>query len=489
MDFSRHDNKAYFMVGNLFSNGEIVGERFVGLPCFAEKICLGGALPETVDVKTADMDDFCNRHITYGLFGNKELNEVSFESREVIKQSRNRLLQLDVNEYPYKIESERVDYDIHYINTVGGYKLMRVNSLEEVLGALIELDGVLFAGYSPSKAYKPYLEFTRRGYLQEIKNGRAVSGDCSDVSPYMDKKAGKIKLLAYGFLGNSTNGVCRFSKFISKARVEDDGARVSDVRVLDFSQCSRLSNIVYNHLIDEQKYYSENMSIVFPKFVVKSDRCLCAEEFNISARKFQFVNFSENVIFERLRMLGGVEIVGADDFFTVAHGFIGDGKETVTGLKELKVGNTLDRTVGRDSSLHIIDTDSEEITLVLYRVAFPEEDRKYFEIKNCKKLRKLTVICPFGLDLGVILRGIEGCDALTEIVISANVFRGASVSTANRKRFGFAEEIGYKNLKRLELKGLGLEELDRKFNVSVPNGCEVVCNNKKLVGRIIKEKE
>lgn len=115
--------------------------------------------------------------------------------------------------------------------------------------------------------------------------------------------------------------------------------------------------------------------------------------------------------------------------------------------------------------MHIIDTDSEEITLVLYRVAFPEEDRKYFEIKNCKELRKLTVICPFGLDLGVILRGIEGCDALTEIVISANVFRGASVSTANRKRFGFAEEIGYKNLKRLELKGLGWEELDRQFNV------------------------
>lgn len=231
------------------------------------------------------------------------------------------------------------------------------------------------------------------------------------------------------------------------------------------------------------------MSIVFPKFVVKSDRRLCAEEFNISARKFQFVNFSERVVFERLRILGGVEIVGADDFFTVAHGFIGDGKETVTGLKELKVGNTLDRTVGRDSSLHIIDTDSEEITLVLYRVGFPEEDRKYFEIKNCKKLRKLTVICPFGLDLGVILRGIEGCDALTEIVISANVFRGASVSTANRKRFGFAEEIGYKNLKRLELKGLGWEELDRQFNVSVPNGCEVVCNNKKLASRIIKEKE
>lgn len=231
------------------------------------------------------------------------------------------------------------------------------------------------------------------------------------------------------------------------------------------------------------------MSIVFPKFVVKSDRCLCAEEFNISARKFQFVNFSERVVFERLRILGGVEIVGADDFFTVEHGFIGDGKETVTGLKELKVGNTLDRTVGRDSSLHTIDTDSEEITLVLYRVAFPEEDRKYFEIKNCKKLRKLTVICPFGLDLGVILRGIEGCDALTEIVISANVFRGASVSTANRKRFGFAEGIGYKNLKRLELKGLGWEELDRQFNVSVPNGCEVVCNNKKLASRIIKEKE
>lgn len=118
-----------------------------------------------------------------------------------------------------------------------------------------------------------------------------------------------------------------------------------------------------------------------------------------------------------------------------------------------------------------------------------QDHEKYFEIKNCKKLRKLTVICPFGLDLGVILRGIEGCDAITEIVISANVFCGASVSTANRKRFGFAEEIGYKNLKRLELKGLGLEELDRQFNVSVPNGLEVVCNKKKLASRIIKEKE
>lgn len=54
MDFSRHDDKAYFMIGNLVSNGEVVGERFIGLPCFAEKICLGGALPETVDVKMAD---------------------------------------------------------------------------------------------------------------------------------------------------------------------------------------------------------------------------------------------------------------------------------------------------------------------------------------------------------------------------------------------------------------------------------------------------
>lgn len=489
MDFSRHEDKAYFMIGNLVSIGEVVGERFIGLPCFAEKICLGGVLPETVDVKMEDMDDFCNQHITYGVFGNKELNEVSFESREVIKESRNRLLQLGVNEYPYKLEGERLVYEVHYIDAVGLYQSRRVNSLEAVLDTLKGLNAIMFESFPSSKKFLPYLEFTRRGYLQEIKNGRAVSGDCSDVSPYIDKKAGKIKLFAYGFLGNSTNGVCRFSKFISKARVEDDGARVSDVRVLDFSQCSRLSSIVYNHLIDEQKYYSENMSIVFPKFVVKSDRCLCAEEFNISARKFQFVNFSERVVFERLRILGGVEIVGADDFFTVEHGFIGDGKATVTGLKELKVGNTLDRTIGRDSSLHIIDTDSEEITLVLYHVAFPEEDRKYFEIKNCKKLRKLTVICPFGLDLGVILRGIEGCDALTEIVISANVFRGASVSTANRKRFGFAEEIGYKNLKRLELKGLGWEDLDRQFKVSVPNGCEVVCNNKKLASRIIKEKE
>lgn len=159
MDFSSHDDKAYFMVGNLVSNGEIVGERFVGLSCFAEKICLGGALPETVDVKTEDMDDFCNRYITYGLFGNKALNEVSFESREVIKESRNRLLQLDVNEYPYKLESERVDYDIHYIDTVGEYKSKRVKSLEEVLNALIELDGVTLDGYPPSKAFNPYLEF------------------------------------------------------------------------------------------------------------------------------------------------------------------------------------------------------------------------------------------------------------------------------------------------------------------------------------------
>lgn len=486
MDFSRHDDKAYFMIGNLVSNGEIVGERFVGLPCFAEKVCLGGALPETVDVKMEDMDDFCNQHITYGVFGDKELNEVSFESREVIDEVSNRLLQLDLHEYPHKLESERIVYEIHYIDAVGSYQSRRVNSLEAVLDTLKGLNAIMFESFPSSKKFLPYLEFNRRGYLQEIKNGRAVSGDCSDVSPYIDKKAGKIKLFAYGFLGNSTNGVCQFSKFISKARVEDDGARVSDVRVLDFSQCSRLSSIVYNHLIDEQKYYSENMSIVFPKFVVKSDRCLCAEEFNISARKFQFVNFSERVVFERLRILGGVEVVGADDFFTVAHGFIGDGKETVTGLKELKVGNTLDRTIGRDSSLHIIDTDSEEITLVLYRVAF---SRRGFEIKNCKKLRKLTVICPFGLDLGVILRGIEGCDALTEIVISANVFRGASVSTANRKRFGFAEEIGYKNLKRLELKGLGWEEFDRQFNVSVPNCCEVVCNNKKLASHIVKEEE
>lgn len=370
MDFSSHDDKAYFMVGNLVSNGEIVGERFVRLPCFAEKICLGGALPETVDVKTEDMDDFCNKYITYGLFGNKALNEVAFESREVIKESRNRLLQLDVNEYPHKLESERIVYEIHYIDAVGSYQSRMLNSLEAVLDTLKGLNAIMFESFPSSKKFLPYLEFNRRGYLQELKNGSAVSGDCSDVSPYMDKKAGKIKLFAYGFRGNSTNGVCRFSKFISKARVEDDGARVSDVRVLDFSQCSRLSSLVYNHLIDEQKYYSENMSIVFPKFVVKSDRCLCAEEFNISARKFQFVNFSERVVFERLRILGGVEIVGADDFFTVAHGFIGDGKETVTGIKELKVGNTLDRTVGRDSSLHIIDTDSEEITLVLYRVAF-----------------------------------------------------------------------------------------------------------------------
>ena len=488
MDFSRHEDKAYFMIGNLVSIGEVVGKRFIGLPCFAEKVCLGGVLPETVDVKMEDMDDFCNQHITYGVFGDKELNEVSFESREVIYEVSNRLLQLDLHEYPHKLESERIVYEIHYIDVVGSYQSRMLNSLEAVLDTLKGLNAVMFESFPSSKKFLPYLEFNRRGYLQEIKNGRAVSGDCSDVSPYIDKKAGKIKLFAYGFLGNSTNGVCRFSKFISKARVEDDGARVSDVRVLDFSQCSRLSSLVYNHLIDEQKYYSENMSKVFPKFVVKSDRCLCAEEFNISARKFQFVNFSERVVFERLRILGGVEIVGADDFFTVAHGFIGDGKEPVTGLKELKVGNTLDRTVGRDSSLHIIDTDSEDITLVLYHVAFPEEARKSFEIKNCKKLRKLTVICPFWLDLGVILRGIEGCDALTEIVISANVFRGASV-TANRKRFGFAEEIGYKNLKRLELKGLGWEELDRQFNVSVPNGCEVVCNNKKLASRIIKEKE
>lgn len=146
MDFSRNDDKAYFMVGNLVSDGEIVGERFVGLPCFAEKICLGEALPETLDVKTADMDDFCNRYITYGLFGNKALNEVSFESREVIKASRNRLLQLDVNEYPYKLASERIDYRIHYIDTVGEYKSMRVKSLEEVINALRKLDGVTLDG-------------------------------------------------------------------------------------------------------------------------------------------------------------------------------------------------------------------------------------------------------------------------------------------------------------------------------------------------------
>ena len=106
-----------------------------------------------------DMDDFCNKYITYGLFGNKELNEVSFESREVIKESRNRLLQLGVNEYPYKLEGERIDYDIHYIDALGEYKSMCVKSLEEVLNALIELDGVTLDGYPPSKAFKPYLEF------------------------------------------------------------------------------------------------------------------------------------------------------------------------------------------------------------------------------------------------------------------------------------------------------------------------------------------
>lgn len=162
MDFSNHDDKAYFMVGNLVSNGEIVGERFVVLLCFAEKICIGGALPETVDVKMEDMDDFCNRRTTYGLFGNRSLNEVSIESREVIKESRNRLLQLDVNEYPYKLESERIDYTLHYIDKAGDYKSMRVKSLEEVLNALIELDGVTLDGYPPSKAYKPYLEFNRK---------------------------------------------------------------------------------------------------------------------------------------------------------------------------------------------------------------------------------------------------------------------------------------------------------------------------------------
>lgn len=159
MDFSRHDNKAYFMVGHLVSNGEIVGEWFVGLPCFVEKICLGGALPETVDVKMADMDDFCNQHITYGVFGDKELNEVSFESREVIDEVSNRLLQLDLHEYPHKLESERIDYDIHYIDTAGEYKSIRVKSLEEVLNALIELDGVTPDWYTPSKAFKLYLEF------------------------------------------------------------------------------------------------------------------------------------------------------------------------------------------------------------------------------------------------------------------------------------------------------------------------------------------
>jgi hypothetical protein len=32
MDFSRHEDKAYFMIGNLVSIGEVVGKRFIGLP-------------------------------------------------------------------------------------------------------------------------------------------------------------------------------------------------------------------------------------------------------------------------------------------------------------------------------------------------------------------------------------------------------------------------------------------------------------------------
>ena len=489
MDFSGADDRAYFMVGNLVSNGKVVGERFIGLPCFAEKICLGGDLPETVDAKLDDMDDFIENYITYGVFGNKELNVISFDGGSVIEESRNRLLQLDLHEYPHNIEGERIVYEIHYIDTVGSYQSVKLKSLDDVLDRLKQLDAVLFKSFSASEKFFPYLAFNRKGYMSEVATGQTIGGDCSAVSPYMEKETGEIKLFSHGFPINSTNGVCRFSKYISKARVEDDDARVSDVRVLDFSQCSRLSSLVYNHLIDEQKSYSEDMSIVFPSFADDSGWRLYADEFNISARKFKFANLPESVLFKRLSVLGGVNIVGADGYFIVENACIGDGNGTVTGLKKLHVGIPLGMSVGKDASLHIIDTDSEEITIALSNVVFTEDDRKYFEITNCKRLRKLTVICNFCLDLGVVMRGITGCDALSEIMIHAKTFCGVYVSKANRKRFGFADKIGYKNLKRLEINNFGLAELDRQFKVFVPYSCSVVCNNEKIASHILKERE
>lgn len=338
--------------------------------------------------------------------------------------------------------------------------------------------------YPKSESLKPYLLFMRgilysEAYKLERGRARLSGGECSNISVYYDKETRSIGLQAVGMAGQS-NGVNRYSAFVSRIEVTGDALAQASVKVVDLSRCDRLRELSYSASL--YCLSSENpMVMIFPQWTseVTDRQSLVIEKLSIGRGRFAFRNFPSGAVFKELAVFGGAELAGEIGCFTAETAVFGavSSYGTLRGIKQLFI-----RVPSQEStSTFICDTDSEEISIEY-------EDGIYesrLSILNCEVLKKVKVVSHGILDLAKVLSGIKNCEALTEITLVADYYK-SRVETEAGKLLHVLGCDGYKNLKVLRIikKGNKEDKMQPNALFQVPKGCVVMCNSSE-VGRFI----
>lgn len=458
----------YFLSGILIGdNGEEVGIRYQGLDASITVIC-----------KKDEVNDFLLSHEVYG-GGDLAVARVDAKTGEVISRGHPKLI--SIVWFCDTAKGVNLRFRLRYLDSGGEYKdkILSLDDCLETLHRLEEEGATVVDEYPKSESLKPYLLFMRgilysEAYQLERSRARLTREDCSKVSVYYDEETRRLGLQAVGMVGQS-NGVNRYSAFVNRIEVRSDDLAQASVKVVDFSRCDRLREITYSGSLGSLTS-ANPMVMIFPKWAteVTDEPKLIIMTLSIGRGRFEFRNFPSGAVFKELSVFSGAELAGEVGVFTVEKAVFGvlSSSGVLRGISNLSIRNV--RSV--DSTLFICNTDSEDIRIE-YTFGF-YGDASSISIMGCDVLKKITIISHGVIDLIKVMRGIKGCQALTEITIVADYYK-LRVETEKVKMLSIFCADGYRNLKVLRLlKSSNKEDcVQSDAMIQVPADCIVLCNS------------
>lgn len=471
-------DRCYVLSGILLDdNGEEVGIRYQELDSSITVIC-----------KKDEVNDFLLSHEVYG-GGDFCVARVDAKTGEVISRGHPKLIRIVW--FRDTAKGVNLRFRLRYLDSGGEYKdkILSLDDCLETLHRLEEEGATVVDEYPKSESLKPYLLFMRgilysEAYQLERSRARLTREDCSKVSVYYDEDTRRLGLKAIGMVGQS-NGVNRYSAFVSRIEVSSDVLAQASVKVVDLSRCDRLTEINYSASLYSLE--SDNpMVMIFPKWSTKvtDEPKLIIKTFSIGSGRFEFRNFPSGAVFKGLTVFGGAELVGEVGVFTVETAVFGGvpGYGRLHGVKKLFIRVVLTA----NSQILIFNTDSEEINIE-YDAGFEPFMPSIFSIADCHGLKSLKVVSRDCIDITKVLSGIRGCFSLSEITLIAEKFH-ADIDGKAVDGVRLLKGLGYKRLKNLRVikKGNGYDSIDKNVFIQVPYGCAVECESKRLASQIIQ---
>jgi len=461
-------DRCYVLSGILLDdNGEEVGIRYQELDASITVIC-----------KKDEVNDFLLSHEVYG-GGDLAVARVDAKTGEVISRGHPKLI--SIVWFWDTAKGVNLRFRLRYLDSGGEYKdkILSLDDCLETLHRLEEEGATVVDEYPKSESLKPYLLFMRgilysEAYQLERSRARLTREDCSKVSVYYDEETRRLGLQAVGMVGQS-NGVNRYSAFVNRIEVRSDDLAQASVKVVDFSRCDRLREITYSGSLGSLTS-ANPMVMIFPKWAteVTDEPKLIIMTLSIGRGRFEFRNFPSGAVFKELSVFSGAELAGEVGVFTVEKAVFGvlSSSGVLRGISNLFIRNV--RSV--DSTLFICNTDSEDIRIE-YTFGF-YGDASSISIIGCDVLKKITIISHGVIDLIKVMRGIKGCQALTEITIVADYYK-LRVETEKVKMLSIFCADGYRNLKVLRLlKSSNKEDcVQSDAMIQVPADCIVLCNS------------